>query len=352
MYMKTGKFRIEFEYPWKENSSSVAFSIERLRNYPTAPVSIEIESFSRISFYFNGVLNSPPWAKPGTLECTDTEYLSSVFRQMLRGILAADNGQDQQIRYIDDPTSFYFRKNGPDVEIRVVMAWKQEADYPPPKTSVPWKTFVTECVSRAEEFVGIILEINPKLKSHQEVVELLNGIKSIKEKENLQFSLEIKRSQSELNSQNPIQKSNEPKKGGYLEEGVVEKIISPIGYGGKYVFLRIFSRPVDSQDSEEVIKCFYATDAEDIAIGAKKQIKLVLDKFCELLIVPNKKTIHYLETNSLYNTYSISGEVVARQGDLMVIDCGLYVFAKDELKKHVVGDLINAEARINMVLMD
>ncbi len=141
----------------------------RLKIYPKDACSpLDIWTFSELSIRFDDILLKPPWSKNREkYDFTDTEYLWAFFYSLLSEAKHFDE-REHVVEFMDDPLQFSFKRTGDEVQLKFGSGEDITGS-----TIIPYIDFLEEVLQVTEKFIKTLLEINPKLAGHEDVVMLI-----------------------------------------------------------------------------------------------------------------------------------------------------------------------------------
>ncbi len=141
-----------------------------LKKYPKKSCTpLYIWAGGKLSIFFDRKLLESPWVRDKglKLDCTDTEYLWSFFYTLLSEAKHFDE-REHVVDFIDDPLQFHFKRTGDEVQLKFGSGKDITGS-----TIIPYIDFLEEVLQVTEKFIKTLLEINPKLAEHEDVVMLI-----------------------------------------------------------------------------------------------------------------------------------------------------------------------------------
>lgn len=162
-----GNFKIDFNFPSKD------IKIKLITLYPNISESqiklLNFETLAKLNIIIDNKTQIPPWREMGEdIDYTDTEYLWDFFYILLEEVTKINDGKEHRVDFVDDPLYLVFQRINHNIRISF-NSTKEEIG----KTEVPFEDFLIEVLEKSNNFIQVLLEINPSLKD----CDLVNKIK-------------------------------------------------------------------------------------------------------------------------------------------------------------------------------
>lgn len=152
------KFKIEFEF--EEDT------LQDLRAFPKNPLSpLDIQSGGPVSIFFDGVI-IPPEAEKSGRKYSNYAYFLNLFSNLLEVRAFSENPRSMSMQY--GGADLYVSRTGQTIQVSYGGTLKKDAS-----VDLSFKEFLEEVIRSSGAFIDKLVEINPALVNHPEVVKLV-----------------------------------------------------------------------------------------------------------------------------------------------------------------------------------